>query len=349
MKTAFQREIDEQGEALRKLITFYRQEGNPLLKKWKRLLSKTDGNLLFAGMGTSFFSPVVIKPLLASGGIMASIFEAGELLHYELKAVHKKDLIVLISQSGESIETCKVAEKLKSNCPLVAIVNDEDSTLARHGDLVLPLIAGEEKSITTKTYSNTLGLLNMMGVIAINGNLEKELNNLEEVSFQMDSFLEGRAEEVNPAAKELENADSIHFLSRGPSMAGAYQGALTFIEGARMTALAMPCGSFRHGPFELVREGHHAIVYVPSSQNGRIVTKMVSEMADKGSHVVAFSVNTARIERSGVLEIAFPKTSDRHLPIAAAVPQELLLDKIASLRGLTCGLFEHGSKITKVE
>jgi len=349
MKTAFQSEIDEQGEALRNLISFYGQEGDQLLRKWKKLLSRMNGNLLFAGMGTSFFSPVVIKPLLASGGIMASIYEAGELLHYELKAVQKEDMIVLISQSGESIETCKVAEKLEKTCPLVAIVNDENSTLARHVDLVLPLVAGEEKSITTKTYSNTLGLLNMMGVTAIHGDLVKELNNLKETSFQMDNFLEGRAEEVDFAVKELGNADNVHFLSRGPPMAGAYQGALTFMEGARMTASAMPCGSFRHGPFELVREGHHAVVYVPSSRNGRLVIKMVSEMVDKGSHIVAFSSNATRIGKSGVFEMAFPKTDDRHLPIAASVPQELMLDKIASLRGLTCGLFEYGSKITKVE
>jgi len=349
MKTAFQREIDEQGEALRKLISFYKREGSQLLKKWNELLSKMDGNLLFAGMGTSFFSPVIIKPLLASGGTTASIYEAGELLHYELKAVHENDLVVLISQSGESIETSKVAEKLKKTCPIVAIVNDEDSTLAGYGDLVLPLVAGEEKSITTKTYSNTLGLLNMMGVTAVRGDLKKEMTNLQEASFMMDSFLEGRAEEVNLAAKQLENADTVHFLSRGPSMAGAYQGALMFMEGVRMTALAMPCGSFRHGPFELVREGHHAVVYVPSSQNGRLVINLASEMADKGSHVVAFSANTARIERSGVFEMPFPKTDDRHLPIAAAVPQELILDRIASLRGLKCGLFEYGSKITKVE
>jgi glucosamine--fructose-6-phosphate aminotransferase (isomerizing) len=349
MKTPFQSEIDEQGEALRRMIAFYGQEGTLLLKKWKKLLSKMDGHLLFAGMGTSFFTPFVIKPLLASKGIMASIYEAGELLHYELKAVHKNDLIVLISQSGESIETCKVAEQLSNTCPIVAIVNSENSTLARHGDLVLPLVAGEEKSITTKTYSNTLGLLNMMGVTAVSGDLEKELGSLKEASFQMDSFLESRAEEVTFAAKRLENANVIHFLSRGPSMAGAFQGALTFMEGARMTALAMPCGSFRHGPFELVCEGHHAIVYVPSSQNGKLIIKMVSEMADKGSRIVAFSANTKRIKRIEVFEITFKNIDDRHLSIAAATPQELLLDKIASLRGLTCGVFKHGSKITMVE
>ncbi|MBS7614644.1 SIS domain-containing protein [Candidatus Bathyarchaeota archaeon] len=349
MKTDFQCEIEEQGEALRNLISFYGQEGNRLLKKWKKMLSKMYGNLLFSGMGTSFFSPLIIKPLLASRGIMASIYEAGELLHYELKAVHKKDLIVLISQSGESIETCKVAEKLKNTCPIVVIVNNEDSTLAGYGDLVLPMVAGEEKSITTKTYTNTLGLLNMMGVTAVCDNLEKELNNLKEASFQMDSFLESRAEEVDFAVKKLENVNVINFLSRGPSMAGAFQGALTFMEGARITALAMPCGSFRHGSFELVREGHHAIVYVPSSQTGRLVIKMISEMTNKGSRIVAFSANTIRIKRNEAFEITFPKTNDRHLPIAAATPQELMLDKIASLRGLTCGIFQYGSKITKVE
>ena len=104
-KTPFQREIKEQGEALRRMVEFYRNGGRPLMRQWKTMLKNTRGNLLFTGMGTSHYSPLVIKYLLASKGIMASIFEAGELLHYELDVVRRDDLMVLISQSGESIET----------------------------------------------------------------------------------------------------------------------------------------------------------------------------------------------------------------------------------------------------
>jgi len=349
MKTSFRREIEGQGEALRRMVAFYRNEGSALLRRWKMMLKNTSGNLLFAGMGTSHFSPLVIKPLLDSKGILASIFEAGELLHYELKVVHKNDLVVLISQSGETIETCLVAEKLKDFSHIVAIVNDETSRLASYADLVLPLKAGEEISISNKTYTNTLGLLNMMGIIAVSKNLGKEMNALIDVSFHMDRFLQSRAEQISIVEEHIKDARALHFLSRGPSLVGAFQGALTFMEGARMTTAAMPCGSFRHGPFELVGEGHSAIVYIPTSQTGKLVTQMVSEMANKGSRIVVFSASSERIENSHVLEITFTNVEDRHLPIAAATAQELLLDRIALRRGLICGEFRHATKITRVE
>ena len=331
------------------MVAFYRNEGRPLLRRWKMMLKNTSGNLLFAGMGTSHYSPLVIKPLLASKGILASIFEAGELLHYELRVVHKNDLMVLISQSGETVETCLVAEKLKDFSHIVAIVNDETSRLASYADLVLPLKAGEEISITNKTYTNTLGLLNIVGTIAVSKDLGNEMGALIDASFHMDTFLQSRAEEISLAEEHLRDAITLHFLSRGPALVGAFQGALTFMEGAHMTTMAMPCSSFRHGPFELVGEGHHAIVYIPSSPPRKLVKRMVSEMAQKGSRIVVFSANPEKIKSPRVLEIAFPTVDDRHLPIAAATAQELLLDRIASRRGLICGLFRHATKITRVE
>jgi len=348
-KTPFQREVEEQGEALRRMVAFYRNEGRSLLRQWKTMLKDASGNLLFAGMGTSYYSPLVIKSLLASKGIMTTIFEAGELLHYELKGVHRDDLMVLISQSGESIETCRVAKKLKGFCQLVAIVNNETSELAGYADLVLPLKAGEELSVSNKTYTNTLGLLNMMGIVAASKDLEKETNALINISFLMDDFLQSRAEEIKLADEHLKDATIIHFLSRGPSLVGAFQGALSSMEGGRMPATAMSCGTFRHGPFELVGEGHHAIFYIPSSSPGKLVRKMVLEMAQKGSRIVAFSASSERIENSHVLEVAFTTVDDRHLPIAAATAQELLLDKIASRRGLIFGTYRHITKVTKME
>ncbi|RJS76071.1 SIS domain-containing protein [Candidatus Bathyarchaeota archaeon] len=348
-KTAFRQEVEEQGEALRRMISFYEKEGRQLLRQWEKMYCHTNGALVFSGMGTSYYAPLVIKPLLASKGIKTLIFEAGELLHYELKAISKDDLVMLVSQSGESVETCQVAEKLKNLCRLVAVVNDEESKLAGYADLVLPLKAGEETSITNKTYTNTLGILNMMGVIAVSRDLRKETDALSAASFHMDSFLQNRYEEIRLAEEHLKDAATLHFLSRGPSLVGAFQGALTFMEGARMTTVAMPCGSFRHGPFELVGEDHHAIVYVPSSKTKNLVKRMVLEMAQKGSTILAFSADSKKIESPRVLNIAFKDVDDRHLPIAAATAQELLLDRIASRRGLTCGVFRYGAKITRKE
>ena len=64
-KTAFRREVEEQGEALRRMILFYENEGAPLLKQWEETYRCTDGVLAFSGMGASYYVPLVIKPLLA--------------------------------------------------------------------------------------------------------------------------------------------------------------------------------------------------------------------------------------------------------------------------------------------
>ncbi|RJS90629.1 SIS domain-containing protein [Candidatus Bathyarchaeota archaeon] len=348
-KTAFRREVEEQGEALRRMILFYENEGAPLLKQWEEMYRCTDGVIVFSGMGTSYYAPLVIKPLLASKGVKAFILEAGELLHYGLQAISRDDLVILISQSGESIETCRAAEKLKNLCRIVAIVNNEESRLARYADLVLPLKAGEETSITSKTYTNTLGVLNIMGVVAVSGDLHEETDALLAASHHMDSFLQSRYEEIRLAEEHLKDAVTLHFLSRGPALAGAFQGALTFMEGARMTTLAMSCGSFRHGPFELVGEGHYAIVYIPSSKTKNLVERMVLEMAQKGSRILTFSSDSKLKKSPRILNITFKDVNDRHLLIAAATAQELLLDRIASRRGLTCGVFRHVSKITRRE
>src|SRR5207253_3161412 len=100
-----------------------------------------------------------ILPRLAAGGVDARVWEAGEWLHYGPRELPAGALVVAISQSGESIETRTLAERVAGRAPLVAVTNDPESRLARAAAVVLPMRAGVEEMIATKTYSNTVGVL----------------------------------------------------------------------------------------------------------------------------------------------------------------------------------------------
>ena len=217
-QNTFLEEVAGQPGALRNLTAFYRERGWTLLETWAREAHDA-GRVVFSGMGTSEFAPETVLGALARNGIDARTQDAGEWLHYQRAAAA---LCVLISQSGESYETRKLAERLKDGCRLVALTNDETSGLARSARLVLPMIAGHELSISTKTYVNTLAVLHLMAC-SLEGQsaLENGLASLDESAETMSS-VDQRA--IDEAVSLLADASAIHFVARGPAMAAARWG-----------------------------------------------------------------------------------------------------------------------------
>jgi len=137
----FRSEIEEQPAALRRLVARYRSgEGRAALERWAGLAARA---LTFGGMGSSVFAPLAVRPRLAALDLPCAIVEAGEWLHHGY-VVGARATVVLISQSGESVEIRRLLEGPLADgaAPIVAITNDEGSALARSANLVLPLQAG---------------------------------------------------------------------------------------------------------------------------------------------------------------------------------------------------------------
>ena len=92
------------------------------------------------------------------------VLEAGELLHYGLPAIGAEALVVLVSQSGRSIETVAVAERLRAagHQRLVAVTNDPTSPMAASAHVTLPILAGDEATVATKTWMTTFTVLRLL-------------------------------------------------------------------------------------------------------------------------------------------------------------------------------------------
>ncbi len=346
-KSRFLREIEEQPQALRRVVKYYRAEGVEVLERAASLCRcKAGGRIVFTGMGTSLYAPTLVYSLLAdSGAALPIVIEAGELLHHCSKGIEPEDVVVAISQSGESFETLEIAQKLRGH-RLLAITNTPGSPLTQRASLDLPVLAGAEESISSKSYTNTLAVLLLLANEIVGKERNVLIEDLLRCARGMEWFLARCRDEIRDAAEFLREANFLYFISRGPSMAAAQQAALTWMEGVHMSTAAMPGGSFRHGPYELLRPSFHAICYAPDSEAGFLVEKMVEEMTGFGARVLVFSGRRVKSD-NGLFVIELEPSDDYLLPLTAAVPQELLLAQMGKTGGGRQGSSSGAVKVTR--
>jgi glucosamine--fructose-6-phosphate aminotransferase (isomerizing) len=295
-------------------------------------------------MGTSEFAPETVLARLANAGVDATTIDAGELLHYPRPI---KGLLVGISQSGESVETRKVTETYAGKVTLAALVNNEQSAMARVADLVLPMKAGHEAAISTKTYVNTIALLHLMAA-AVEGadKVDAALKQLEAASGVM---LQYDRKAIDRAAALVSDTGTIQFVTRGPALAAARQAALTYMEGARCSCSTFAGGAFRHGPFETADKTHRAVFMIPEGKTGDMLAAMAAEVAEKGSHVVAITSRQVDLPAATCAVLTIPALGEDLFALAAATTHEILLDAVARCRGVEAGKFRYGGKITMRE
>jgi len=346
---AFMDEVAGQGKVLRDLIEFYRGEGEDLITEVSRMMTRRPRSITFAGMGTSEFVPEVIRGSMGdTSRTPVVLWEAGELLHYGMESIRDDDIVVLTSQSGESVETWKVAELLRFHKHVLSVTNNPESTIARRSAMSFPMLAGEEATISTKTYTNSVAVMILLSRGFAVQDRYPALEMLCHAADAMDEFPATGGEEIERAAEHLREAQTVYFVSRGPGMAAARQAALTFQEGAHVFTCALPGGSMRHGPFEIVGPGHFAVLFASDGEGGDLVRSMAVEMAELGSKVVVMT----SVEVDGhpnLVSIVLKPGRPELFPLVCAVPQELLLERMASHRGWTAGVFRRGGKVTERE
>ena len=151
------------------------------------------------------------------------------------------------------------------------------------------------------------------------------------------------------AAEFLEDPSFLYFVARGPSLAAAYQAALTFNEGARLPTCALSGGTFRHGPFELVGDGFAAVFFVPEGRTAEITGEMAREVAEAGGRVLMVTDGEAGDLPTDLRAMRLPRYDEALFALNACLPMELLLHEMARRRGRVAGVFERISKVTRRE
>jgi glucosamine--fructose-6-phosphate aminotransferase (isomerizing) len=339
----FYKEIQYQPEALQDLVKAY-TSFNSIDNVAKIMLESN--KVVFSGMGSSYFAPDFVFSDL-SRKINVNIIEAGELLHYNMHMLKEGDLLILISQSGESVEVQQLVKGFKDKVKIVGITNEANSTLGKGSDILLLLHSGSEKSVSNKSYTNTLAVLYMIAQ-AHELNLSGAFDALQNVSTEMRDLL--NSDKLDDRIKQISDflypCDTLHFIGRGPQLANIYQSALIYMEGAKIYTHGFSSGAFRHGPLELSINNHRSIVFSFRDKNYSKFMDLTKELSGAGAKVVLLDNGHCKIDNTKVLKFSLDQYSDLGYNFLAIMVIELVLIKLAARRGYTAGVFEIGQKVT---
>ncbi len=311
------------------------------------------GRIVLAGMGSSYDVCYPASTVLASGGISAPMLDGAELLHFRLPALGASDLLVLVSQSGESAETVGVARALRDRATppptIVSVTNGTANTLARLSDIALDTRAGEETGPSTITFA---AALTVMGALArtIGGDAEHgAATNAREADRAADAIerLIGDEDLPDRLVTWLAGRGTTVILGRGAARAAAEMGALTVKEGAGMPIEALQTGQFRHGPLELAGPGLAAIVIATEPGTAELDPALAQELTRLGTAVLL--VTAGQRVTGDVTSIDVGALDRLVCPAAAVLPVQLLAWRLSQATGRPPGSYVHATKVTTRE
>ena len=341
------KEIMEQPEALRRAISPRIKDGRVIFDDLKLPVEKMREftRIFIVACGSSYHVGMIgkynLEHLLRRNVevVLASEFR------YSDPIVDDKSLVIVISQSGETLDTmAALREAKKRGGYILSIVNVVGSSIARESDDVLYTWAGPEIAVaTTKAYSTQLAVLDMIGLAfgEALGTVKKEEYNeavaeLQKLPEKMVQFLASESCEAIPKyASQYFNHNSVFFIGRNLDYALGLEGSLKLKEISYIHSEAYASGELKHGTISLIEDGTLVIAlgtYAPLFDKAM---SNVVEVKARGADVLALATESHRGEMAKTVEnvITIPDTAQMLLPSLGVVPLQLLAYYIALQRG----------------
>ncbi len=339
------KEILEQPEAIRKTFSPRMKDGRVVFEDLKLTPEEIRGleRIYIVACGSSYHVGVVGKYNLEHllrrpvEVVLASEFRYAEPL------VDEKSLVIVISQSGETLDSMMALRLAKSlGARVLSIVNVVGSSIARESDDVLYTWAGPEIAVaTTKAYSTQLTVLNMLGLYFadILGTVEPAeyeliVSELHALPARMESVLENTGD-IQYLASRYFNHDSVFFIGRNLDYALGLEGSLKLKEISYIHSEAYASGELKHGTISLIEPGTLVIAlgtYTPLFDKAM---SNVIEVKARGADIVALTTESRREDMAKIAEnvLTVPDTHRLLQPSLGIVPLQLLAYYIALQRG----------------
>lgn len=339
------KEIYEQPDAIARAITGRIRDGRVVLSD----LTMTDreirelGRVCIVACGSSYHVGMVGKYVLERLLRRPVEVSLASEFRYSDPIVGKGDLVIVISQSGETLDSmAALREAKKRGARILSIVNVVGSSIARESHDVLYTWAGPEIAVaTTKAYSTQMVVLNLLGLYFgdILGTVDFDtytamVQGIEALPAQMAHILSDTAE-IQAAARELAGHEQIFFIGRNLDYALSLEGSLKLKEISYIHSEAYASGELKHGTISLIEEGTPVIAaatYMPLFDKAM---SNVVEVQARGARVLALTTETGaeRMHSRVARVLTVPETETMLLPQLGVLPLQLLAYYIALARG----------------
>ncbi len=335
--------ILEQPEALRATLAGLEAQQH-LCEGITQIRRQKHARIVLTGMGSSLHALYPLEIALAAHGETVCRLETSELVHSFPALLSEKTVIVAVSQSGQSAETVRLLQQNQGRARIVGITNTKGSPLDRKADLSILTDAGEEFSVSTKTYIASLVALEAVAAAWCGCEMDQLYAELSAAPELLASYLAAWREHVDAlAAQLLPGVRQFFVLGRGRSLASCGTGALIMKESTRTFAEGMSSAAFRHGPLEVVSPESLVLVFDGNTATRALNRKLVKEIRERGGNAETLGPG------AGLAALRFQDGLGRMLNILEIVPVQMLTLAIAARAGMEAGRFAHAVKITAEE
>ena len=253
----------------------------------------------------------------------------------------KNDLYIFVSQSGETADTLAALDLCKkNNANTCAIINVEESSIARSADFVLPIHAGPEIGVaSTKAFIGQMLVLYLLSLKI--SHIRKEIDKQEYIKKIKDlkilpslikKVLE-KQNEIQQISKDFVNSKGTMFLGRGFSYPIALEGALKLKELSYIHAEGYPAGEMKHGPLALIEDGLPVVVLAPKDKYFEKTISNMQEVIARGGKVLLVTDDDSEIISENIrFKFNVPKINDHLKPFLLTLPLQMLAYHVASLK-----------------
>ena len=339
------KEIMEEPDAIRRTISPRLKGGRIALDDLTLTREELEGfsRICIIACGSSYHVGVIGKYNIEKlARIPVEVTLASEFRYCD-PLVDKKTLVIVISQSGETLDTMAAMREARARgARVLSIVNVVGSSIARESDDVLYTWAGPEIAVaTTKAYSTQLILLDMIALYFADllGRIAPEryqalVDEISRLPEKMETILQD-CKSIQHFASQYFNHDSIFFIGRNLDYALGLEGSLKLKEISYIHSEAYASGELKHGTISLVEQGTLVVALSTYSPLFDKAMSNVVEVKARGAQVLALTTarHRAEMEKNADAILTIPETEDMFLPSLGVIPLQLFAYYMALQRG----------------
>ena len=338
------KEINEQPAAITATVSPRVEDGLPDL----RIPELTDerlrsiGTVHLVACGTAMHAGMVGKAAIETLARVPAEVDIASEFRYRDPILNKDDLVIIISQSGETSDTLAALKLAKSRgVPVLAIVNVVGSSIARAADYILYTYAGPEIAVaSTKAYVVQMCVLYLFALrlAYARGKLEEaETKRLTAELLRAGEVIKPRlddCEQIKYLASRFVNTQSCFFIGRGFDYALSLEGSLKLKEISYVHSDAYAAGELKHGTISLITDGVPVIALATQKQVYEKTISNAKETKSRGARVILFTTKDAVVPE-GVADyiVRLDEYEDLLMPLQLIVPLQLFAYYMAVLRG----------------
>ena len=353
------KEIEEQPTALRNTISPRIQNGKIVLDSVSLTTEdiKKIRKIYIVACGSAYHVGVVAKYVIEKMCRIQVETQLASEFRYCDPIVGAEDLVIAISQSGETADTLAALKEAKNHgARILSIVNVEGSAIAKASDDVIYTWAGPEIAVaTTKAYSTQLSVIYLISTymadklgLLTSGEYKKLVEDIEKLPQMVEAVLKNK-DQLQYLASKFYNCHSIFFIGRNLDYAVALEGSLKLKEISYIHSEAYAAGELKHGTISLIEDGTLVIALATGSELFDKTVSNVKEVKARGA--VVMGVTTENEDMSDVADhiISLPATSELLMPSLTVIPLQLFSYYVASNKGCDIDKPKNLAKSVTVE